>query len=158
MVSIQLYIETETIKRPLSPNWFKIYSDFALKFILLSVEKERHKIVADYLQRFLRISLFHFDHSTNPKGLHQCLLLNDSVSLVLRYQVCRKFTWTLYIQYSYMFLFSFSSNAGCFLWPDIQVCWSSIPYIRKTRWFFLPPNSSLKRQLVLKSQHKKRYD
>ena len=32
------------------------------------------------------------------------LLLNDSVSLVLRCQMCRKFTWTLYIQYSYIFL------------------------------------------------------
>ena len=47
MVGIQLYIETETIKRPFSPNWFKVYSDFALQFILLSVEKERHKILAD---------------------------------------------------------------------------------------------------------------
>ena len=48
---------------------------------MLSVEKERHKIVADYLQKFLRrISIF-FDHSTNPKGLHQCLLWNDSVHL-----------------------------------------------------------------------------
>ena len=61
MVGIQLYIETETIKRPFSPNWFEVYSDFALQFILLSIEKERHKIVADYLQRFLRrISLFRF--------------------------------------------------------------------------------------------------
>ena len=61
MVGIQLYIETETIKRPFSQNRFKVYSDFALQFILLSVEKERHKIVADYLQQFLRrISIFHF--------------------------------------------------------------------------------------------------
>ena len=61
MVGIQLYIETETIKRPFSPNWFEVYSDFALQFILLSIEKERHKIVADYLQWFLRrISLFRF--------------------------------------------------------------------------------------------------
>ena len=49
MVGIQLYIETETIKRPFSPNWFKVYSDFALPLIMLSVEKERHKIMADYL-------------------------------------------------------------------------------------------------------------
>ena len=61
MVGIQLYIETETIDGSFSPHWFKVYSDFAFQFILLSVEKERHKIVADYLQRFLRrISLFHF--------------------------------------------------------------------------------------------------
>ena len=61
MFGIQLYIETETIKRPFSPNWFEVYSDLALQFILLSIEKERHKIVADYLQRFLRrISLFRF--------------------------------------------------------------------------------------------------
>ena len=44
MVGIQLYIETETIKRPL------VHTDFASQFILLSVEKERHKIVADCLQ------------------------------------------------------------------------------------------------------------
>ena len=49
MVGIQLYIETETIKWPFSQNWFEVYSDFALQFILLSIEKERHKIVADYL-------------------------------------------------------------------------------------------------------------
>ena len=68
MFGIQLYIETETIKRPFSPNWFKAYSDFALPLILLSVEKERHKIVADYLQRFLkRISLFHFWSFYKPK-------------------------------------------------------------------------------------------
>ena len=68
MVGIQLYIETETIKRPFSPNWFEVYSDFALQFILLSVEKERHKIVADCLQRFLRrISLFHFWSFYKPK-------------------------------------------------------------------------------------------
>ena len=61
MVGIQLYIETETIKWPFSQNWFEVYSDFALQFILLSIEKERHKIVADYLQWFLRrISLFRF--------------------------------------------------------------------------------------------------
>ena len=61
MVGNQLYIETETIKRPFSQNRFKVYYDFALQFILLSVEKERHKNVADYLQQFLiRISLFHF--------------------------------------------------------------------------------------------------
>ena len=68
MVGIQLYIETETIKRPFSQNRFKVYSDFALQFILLSVEKERHKIVADYLQQFLiRILLFHFWPFYQPK-------------------------------------------------------------------------------------------
>ena len=69
MVGIQLYIETETIKRPLVHiYWFKVYSDFASQFILLSVEKERHKIVADCLQRFLRrISLFHFWSFYKPK-------------------------------------------------------------------------------------------
>ena len=61
MVGIQLYIETETMKWPFSQNRFEVYSDFALQFILLSIEKERHKIVVDYLQRFLRrISLFRF--------------------------------------------------------------------------------------------------
>ena len=68
MVGIQLYIETETIKRPFSPKWFKVYHDFALQFILPSVEKERHKIVADYLQRFLiRMSLFQFWSIYKPK-------------------------------------------------------------------------------------------
>ena len=68
MVGIQLYIETETIKRPFSPNWFKVCYDFALQFILLSVEKERHKNVADYLLRFLiRISSFHFWSFYKPK-------------------------------------------------------------------------------------------
>ena len=158
MVGIQLYIKTETIKRPFSPNWFKVYSDFASQFILLSIEKERHKIVANCLQRLLRrISLFIFHPSTNPKGLHQCLLLNDSVYLC--YVV--KCAGSLLGHYTYnvptcSFNFHFSSNARCFLWPEVRVCWSSIPYIRQTRWFFLPLHPSLKRQLVLKSQHKKR--
>ena len=67
MVGIQLYIETETIKRPFSQNWFKVYSDFALQFILLSIEKKRHKMVADYLQKFLRRMSFHFWSFYKPK-------------------------------------------------------------------------------------------
>ena len=68
MVGIKLYIERETIKRPFSPNWFKFSFNFALQFILLSVEKERYYTVADYLQRFLRrISLFHVWSFYKPK-------------------------------------------------------------------------------------------
>ena len=86
------------------PNWFQFSSDFTLQLILLFVEKESVTTISQK-----KYHHFIFDHSTNPNGPHQCLLLNDSVSLVSRCRVGRKFTWTLYIQYSYG-LFDFPST------------------------------------------------
>ena len=90
---------------------------------------------------------FIFDNSTNPNGPHQCLLLNDSVSLVSRCRVCRKFTWTLYIQYSYR-LFDFPSTIDA-------IChqYHTLVFFPSTSFYF-----SLIQQLVLESQHKKRCD
>ena len=160
MVGIQLYIETETIKRPFSPNWFEVYSDFALQFILLSVEKERHKIVADYLQRFLiRMSLFHFWLFYKPKRSTPVPFIKwlcfTCVTLSSVQKVYLDIIHTIFINVPLIFLFLQREMLSLTRGP---VCWSSIPYICQTRWFFLPPHSSLKRQLVLKSQHEKRCD
>ena len=136
-------METETTKRPSVQIDFGSLISLYNKFYFLSRK--------NLSQRSLRISSFIFDNSTNPNGPHQCLLLNDSVSLVSRCRVCRKFTWTLYIQYSYR-LFDFPStiDAICHQYHTLVKHGGFFP---STSFYF-----SLIQQLVLESQHKKRCD
>ena len=82
MFGIQLYIKTETIKRPLvqtdlRSTLISLYNSFCF-LSRKNVIKLWPIIYNNFWEEY---QYFIFDHSTNPKGLHQCLLWNDSVHL-----------------------------------------------------------------------------